>query len=71
MKVKGSQVSKRYPAANKTIQKLLQSRQMFQQFFTVQFPGSAIALPMKETMINEFQDSMNWGHSLDTPKNIV
>ena len=55
MKVGGSQVSKRYPAANKTIQQLLQGRQMFQQFFTVQFPGSAVALPTKKTMIDEFQ----------------
>ena len=59
MKVGGSQVSKRYPAANKTIQQLLQGRQMFQQFFTVQFPGSAVALPTKGTMANEFQESMN------------
>lgn len=38
------QSSKLYPTSNKTIQQLLQSRQLLQKFLTGQLPSSAVSL---------------------------
>jgi len=52
-------ISQYYPTTNKSIQQLLQSRQLLQQLLTIQIPGLAVPLFEKQISMKTLKNKHN------------